>query len=873
MTTIDLYRKHKAGEISREKFLYEVRRNEQLPWITNLTSYDDAVKILKNKGVVTEAKIEEVFALTPAEESTLEKIVAKYIEDADDISKEMDAYYSKGFLGFSDMLQSNLKRDNEYTSWTQRTHDEKQLDKEIGESTLNEDWGSSDQATFNSAIHKDLGNPEKMPMPFDPKFEAAVADAVDFWWDEWDEYREDRDGLIDHAKRAYYRSYFPEEFKGFMEMFSETLNEGKKADKPKKETKTKTVDNVNPYEYRHGLTYELEQSDNYSADGLEKAIDKVLKNLTKDATFYSTLLNQKQSSFEFKPTQTDAKGMQANADGTLKKGAGKLEKANVKDNLGKKEAGKSNPKGVKTMPDKGVTGTQKTIKEGLFNEEGGNIKIEKQSDGKYYWTFTSKSGKTNKSYDGFDTSAEAQKDFMYRSKYLKEDTEDEFMDSILDILVKENILTQDDIDKLNNGEYPELLNTLYAEFDKYKHYNRTGLSISSSDLYTSAKHIAQKLGKINEGLKVTQDDDQIEISADSGDYSGFIEDDGTVSFSVIRDGKDFNDDNWKDILGADHAFVKIIDSIGGKVEALDDYVQITVDTNKLLGSNLKEEETVYNLDGLKNNKYISFEKDEAGEYPILDYKACEAYLKSVISSRYLKDVDTFMNDEEGWGNAADYFFEGEGETQTEENVEDYLEQEMSYYLFSSPDEFPRKSIKEEVDVNFEENNETQFEDLMKKYDWYYEMSDDSSKFNAGRSIDKQLQNLGSKIGGNKAVEIFNKYAPADRKVTSTFFTINESEVKVDKHSKLKELLKDKLKATLKKKVTSEDKISDENAKKSAIQTEKAKLIALNKQKQELQADTTKAPVVKTSEKNALDLKIRAATDSLNKLNQGKISVV
>jgi hypothetical protein len=548
MTTIDLYRKHKAGEISREKFLYEVRRNEQLPWITNLTSYDDAVKILKNKGVVTEAKIEEVFALTPAEESTLEKIVAKYIEDTDAISKEMDAYYENGFLGFSDMLQSNLKRDNEYTSWTQRTNDEEQFRKEIGES-LNEDWGSSDQNTFNQSIHKDLGNPTEMPMPFDPKFEAAVADAVDFWWDEWDEYREDRDGLIDDAKRRYYRSYFPEDFKMLTQMFSEALNEGKKDNKAKKETKTKTVDYVNPYEYRRGLTYELEQADDYSADGLEKAIDKVLKNLTKDITFYSTLLNQKQSSFEFKKTETDAKGMQANADGTLKKGAGKLEKANVKDNLGKKEAGKSNPKGVKTMPDKGVTGTQKTIKEGL-------------------------------------------------------------------------------------------------EVKKY--------------------------------------DDEIEISADSGDYSGFIEDDGTVSFSVIHDGEDFNDNNWKDILGTDHAFVKIIDSIGGKVEAIDDYVQITVDTNKLLGSNLNEE----------------------------------------------------------------------------------------------------------LDVNFEENNETKFEDLMKKYDWYYEMSDDSAKYNAGKSIDKQLKVLGSKIGGNKAVEIFNKYAPADRKITSTFFSMNENE---DKKAKLKELLKKALK--------------------------------------------------------------------------------
>jgi hypothetical protein len=627
-----------------------------------------------------------------------------------------------------------------------------------------------------------------MPMPFDPKFEAAVASAVDFWWDDWDEYRKDRDGLIDEAKRRYLRSYFPEDFKMLTQMFSEALNEGKKDNKAKKETKTKTVDYVNPYEYRHGLTYELEQADDYSEDGLEKAIDKVLKNLTKDTTFYSTLLNQKQSSFEFKPTQTDAKGMQANADGTLKKGAGKLEKANVKDNLGKKEAGKSNPKGVKVMPDKGVTGTQKTIKESLFNEEGGNIKIEKQSDGKYYWTFTSKSGKTDKSYDGFNTSAEAQKDFMYRSKYLKEETEDEFMDSILDILVKENILTQDDIDKLNNGEYPELLNALYAEFDKYKDYEKAGQSISTSDLNNSAKHIAQKLGKINEGFEVKKYDDEIEISADSGDYSGFIEDDGTVSFSVIRDDEDFNDNNWKDILGADHAFVKIIDSIGGKVEAIDDYVEITVDINKLLGSNLKED-----LEETKTNKYITIEKDEYDEYPTLNSEACEAYLKSVIDPSELKSVDTFMDDEEGWGNAAEYFFEGDTENPSEKDVEDYLEQEMSYYLTSQPDEFPRKSIKEEEDVNFEENNETQFEDLMKKYDWYYEMSDDSSKFNAGRSIDKQLQNLGSKIGGNKAVEIFNKYAPADRKVTSTFFTINESEVKVDKHSKLKELLKKALK--------------------------------------------------------------------------------
>jgi len=89
---------------------------------------------------------------------------------------------------------------------------------------LTEDWGSSDQSIMNQSIHKDLGNPTEFPSPFDPEFEAAVESAVDFYWNEWDEYRTDRDGLINHAKRAYYRSYFPNEFKGFTEMFSENLN-------------------------------------------------------------------------------------------------------------------------------------------------------------------------------------------------------------------------------------------------------------------------------------------------------------------------------------------------------------------------------------------------------------------------------------------------------------------------------------------------------------------------------------------------------------------------------------------------------------------------------------------------------------------------
>ena len=138
-----------------------------------------------------------------------------------------------------------------------------------------------------------------------------------------------------------------------------TLTEGKK------EVKELHIDVANPYEYRHGLQHELEQMDDYSNEALEKAKSIVLKNLAKDKNFYSNLLNADQSSFTFKATETDAKGMQAKADGHLKKELKKDEKSNVQDSLGKKEEGSKKPKGIKIMPDKGVEGKEKVVKEGL----------------------------------------------------------------------------------------------------------------------------------------------------------------------------------------------------------------------------------------------------------------------------------------------------------------------------------------------------------------------------------------------------------------------------------------------------------------------------------------------------------------------------
>ena len=107
------------------------------------------------------------------------------------------------------------------------------------------------------------------------------------------------------------------------------------------------------------------------------------------------------------------------------------------------------------------------------------------------------------------------------------------------------------------------------------------------DNFDLKKYLAEgKLLKENMSLEV--DNDYIGLSADSGDYDGDLNDDGTVDFSVVgyeeerEDGEiDFDEDNWKDILGPKHAFVEIASKIPTKVEAIADYVMIRVDLEDL----------------------------------------------------------------------------------------------------------------------------------------------------------------------------------------------------------------------------------------------------------------------------------------------------
>ena len=345
MTTLELYRKHKAGDVSREKFLYEVRRDNNIPWVLNTTSYDDAVKILKNKGIISEsydggpedlakmAKDEDNTAtLTSAEVIKLSAKAGQIVPDAEaDLNDLASAYGDKvpkrkviDLLANYDITFADLRKVK----------------------ASKEKWLSMDDLMNRGYLEEDENLEETSPQ--DAK---AVEDAINT-------------GKIDPEK---VKSAAEKAEKGdptdlaLLMLNAGRLFEAKKG--KKKQPKELHIDVANPYEYRHGIQHELTEMDDYSAEALEKAKSKVLKNLAKDPLFYSTLLNAKQSPYTFKAPETDKPGMQAKADGHLKKELKKDEKANVKDTLGKKEEGSKHPKGVKemTMTPKKAKGIKKTM--------------------------------------------------------------------------------------------------------------------------------------------------------------------------------------------------------------------------------------------------------------------------------------------------------------------------------------------------------------------------------------------------------------------------------------------------------------------------------------------------------------------------------
>jgi hypothetical protein len=158
-----------------------------------------------------------------------------------------------------------------------------------------------------------------------------------------------------------------------------------------------TIDTVNPYEFKRGINWESGLT--YSSipdwgfkfmdqEKYKKLVDKVLANLTKDSTYYSKKLASVKptnkpdldSKANFAPKKSKRydvavafKPGEKNLDkreGNIMKTVGKLEKANTKDTLGKKEVGGGTTVKVKTFKAPGSGGKMKKfkgLKESLVN--------------------------------------------------------------------------------------------------------------------------------------------------------------------------------------------------------------------------------------------------------------------------------------------------------------------------------------------------------------------------------------------------------------------------------------------------------------------------------------------------------------------------
>jgi len=116
-------------------------------------------------------------------------------------------------------------------------------------------------------------------------------------------------------------------------------------------------------------------------------------------------------------------------------------------------------------------------------------------------------------------------------------------------------------------------------------YNITGIEPDKLSR-TSASRSTPIPSKIP-GVKVSVDDNDVTFSSKSGDYDAIIEDDGTIRLDAFfpdmeEDEEEINNDNWKNILGPNHMFVKIANSIPTEVDTEGDAVAITFKASDLI---------------------------------------------------------------------------------------------------------------------------------------------------------------------------------------------------------------------------------------------------------------------------------------------------
>jgi hypothetical protein len=141
MTVQNLYTQYLDGKITKQKFLYEVRRDQNLDMISSNNSFDDVVKILKNKSIISEKAHKEAKQATGKQEV---EIIAKTIDMVNPYEytrgmnyelEIMDVPATSGDLSEDNVLKAqkkvlaNLTKNSQYY-----------FDKVCGKGEVSEEW-------------------------------------------------------------------------------------------------------------------------------------------------------------------------------------------------------------------------------------------------------------------------------------------------------------------------------------------------------------------------------------------------------------------------------------------------------------------------------------------------------------------------------------------------------------------------------------------------------------------------------------------------------------------------------------------------------------------------------------------------------------
>jgi hypothetical protein len=345
MTASSLFNQLKAGRITKEKFLYEVRRDQNLPFISSLTTFNEAIKILQNRGIVT-----EVFEMGPAEATEKCSCGGNY-EPHEDAGEMVCAS-----CGERAPISENGGDEEEYDPFYDREEeinygvdDEDRETEDDMEGNREEDYvgeGVCPHCGQEPCTCSEHGDDELEDIIAKQDAEKQGQEDVLAQWDmEEGEELSLREQVQDFVKNAMKGGSSMDEAKeAAREYFNkkESLNE---AAKPKL-----TVDQVNPYEFKKGVNIEMGVDKSAAPDwssylgnlagDIQKAQAKVLKNLAKDPAYYTNQIAGKHK---------EKKAPVVKADGYVKLPKSKMEKSNVKTTLSKTERAKGNPQGVKMM--------------------------------------------------------------------------------------------------------------------------------------------------------------------------------------------------------------------------------------------------------------------------------------------------------------------------------------------------------------------------------------------------------------------------------------------------------------------------------------------------------------------------------------------